>query len=100
MLLVSFGNSEDRIDLETSIVPMATFEMGYIQMELGNPTVAQDWLEKAERDYSGYTAENFVHLRVYATLRKMGHKTDKEEEAEKDKRKHLSFFSYLFFLIN
>lgn len=82
----SLPHRQDRIDLETSIVPMTTFELGYIQMELGNPTLAQEWLEKAEKDYSNYTAENFVHLKVYATLRKMGHKTDKEQ-AEKDKCK-------------
>lgn len=73
---------------------MTTFELGYIQMELGNPTLAQEWLEKAEKDYSNYTAENFVHLKVYATLRKMGHKTDKEQ-AEKDKRKWSRYLTHL-----
>ena len=91
MLFFDCNFRQDRIDLETSIVPMTTFEMGYIQMELGNPTVAQEWLEKAEKNYSGYTAENFVHLKVYATLRKMGHKTDKEQ-IEKDKREYYFFF--------
>ena len=72
--------------METSIVPMSTLELGLIEMESGNFEEAKQWLDKAEKDFSGYTAENFVHLKVYAAIRRMGHSTDKQEE-DKEKCK-------------
>nr|XP_027205602.1 tetratricopeptide repeat protein 39C-like [Dermatophagoides pteronyssinus] len=71
-------DSRDRIELETSIVPMATLEMGLIEIEQNNHDEAKKWLDHAEKDFAGYTAENFVHLKVYAAIRMMGYKTDKE----------------------
>ena len=68
------------INLETSIVPMATLEVGLIEMEQGNYELALKWLDSAEKDFGGYTAENFVHLKAYAAIRRMGHKTDKQKE--------------------
>ena len=65
---------------------MTTLEMGLIEMEHGNFEEAKQWLDHAEKDYSGYTAENFVHLKAYAAIRRMGHKTDKQKE-DKEKCK-------------
>lgn len=82
-------NRKSRIDLETSIVPMTTLEKGLIELELGNHDQAKQWLDHAEKDFSGYNAENFVHIRVYAAIRRMGCKTDKQEE-DKEKCKLFS----------
>lgn len=79
-------NRKSCIDLETSIVPMATLEMGLIEADEGNHERAKEWLDKAEKDFSGYTAENFVHIKVYAAIRRMGYKTDKRTE-DKEKCK-------------
>lgn len=65
---------------------MATLDMGLIEMELGNYAKAKEWFDHAEKDFSGYTAENFVHLKVYAAIRLMGYKTDKQKE-DKEKCK-------------
>lgn len=82
------SNRKSRIDLETSIVPMATLEVGLIEMEQGNYDTAKKWFDSAEKDFSGYTAENFVHIKAYAAIRRMGYKTDKEKE-DKEKCKSL-----------
>lgn len=66
---------------------MSTLEMGLIELEKNNHKEAKKWLDSAEKDYSGYTAENFVHLKVYAAIRMMGYKTDKVKE-DKDKCKY------------
>jgi len=58
---------------------MATLEMGLIELELGHNEEAKQWLQQAEK-FSGYTAENFVHLKAYAAIRRMGYKTDKQQE--------------------
>lgn len=65
---------------------MATLEMGLIEIEQNNHDEAKKWLDHAEKDFAGYTAENFVHLKVYAAIRMMGYKTDKEM-ANKEKCK-------------
>lgn len=82
------AHSECHINLETSIVPMSTLEIGLIEYELGNHEVAMEWLDHAQKDFSGFMAENFVHLKAYATIRLMGHKTDKQK-ATKEKSKQL-----------
>lgn len=55
-------------------------ELGLIEIEKGNFEEAKALLESAEKDFSGYLAENFVHLKVYAAYRRMGHNTDKQQE--------------------
>lgn len=80
---------KSRIDLETSIVPMTTLEMGLIEIEEGNFESAKQWLDEAEHGYSNYTAENFVHLRAYAAIRRMGYKTDKEKEDKEKLNQHI-----------
>lgn len=79
-------NRESHIDLETSIVPLAILEIGIIETELGNFTVAKEYLDHVLKDFSGYMAENFVHLKVYASIRLMGIKTDKQKD-DKEKCK-------------
>ncbi len=71
---------KSRIELEQSILPMSTMELGLIEIEKGNFEEAKALLESAEKDFSGYLAENFVHLKVYAAYRRMGHNTDKQQE--------------------
>lgn len=65
---------------------MTTLEIALIEMEKGNFEEAKEWLERAEKDFSGYTAENLVHFKAYAAIRRMGHNTDKQQE-DKEKRK-------------
>ncbi|KAI7692649.1 Tetratricopeptide repeat protein 39A, partial [Sarcoptes scabiei] len=80
---------KNRIDLETSIVPMATLELGLVAMEMNNHPEAKKWLDHAEKDFAGYTAENFVHLKVYAAIRMMGENTDKKKANKNKFNKHI-----------
>lgn len=80
---------KSRIELEQSILPMSTMELGLIEIEKGNFEEAKALLESAEKDFSGYLAENFVHLKVYAAYRRMGHNTDKQQEDKERLNKHI-----------
>ncbi|CAG2169605.1 unnamed protein product [Oppiella nova] len=69
---------EARISHEFAIPPQAVLELGLVELELNNGDEAKMWLKKCTQDYSNYTNENFVHLRVYAALRELGVSTDKQ----------------------
>ncbi|CAG2165414.1 unnamed protein product [Oppiella nova] len=57
----------------------ALFYKGVIYKLMGRVIEAQQIL----KEYSGYTIENLIHIKVYAALRELGFNTDKESDTLK-----------------
>ncbi|CAG2101645.1 unnamed protein product, partial [Medioppia subpectinata] len=75
-------SKEGRICREHSIPPQAVLELGLVELELNNAPEANKWLNKAINDYRNYMNENYVQIRAYAGLRKIGVSTDKHNADE------------------
>ncbi|CAG2168530.1 unnamed protein product [Oppiella nova] len=61
-----------------SLPAQAYCELGIIEFEMNNTDKAIDLLNKCINDYTGYMNENYVHVKAFATLRRLGLYTEKQ----------------------
>jgi tetratricopeptide (TPR) repeat protein len=80
LIIIIFFKRESRIDKEYSLLPQSLLELGLIEMNLQNRDKAKAILDKVIKNYTKYTTENLVHIRVYAAFREMGFNTDKDND--------------------